>query len=47
MKKYKDLVIHIGTDSQAIEALVQVEDYCIEAPSEHIEEIEKRYVPDD
>lgn len=47
MKKYKDLVIHIGTDSQAIEALVQVEDYCIEAPFEYSEEIEKRYMPDD
>lgn len=47
MKKYKDLIIHIGTDSQAIEALVQVEDYCTKAPFEYSEEIEKRYMPDD
>ena len=47
MKKYKDLIIHIGTDSQAIEALVQVEDNCNKVPFEYSEEIEKRYMPDD
>ena len=47
MKKYKDLIIYIGTDAQAIEALVQVEDYCTKAPFEYSEEIEKRYMPDD
>ena len=47
MKKYKDLIIHFGTDAQAIEALVQVEDYCTKAPFEYSEEIEKRYMPDD
>ena len=47
MKKYKDLIIHIGTEVQAIEALVQVEDYCTKAPFEYSEEIEKRYMPDD
>lgn len=47
MKKYKDLIIYIGSDAQAIEALVQVEDYCTKAPFEYSEEIEKRYMPDD
>lgn len=47
MKKYKDLIIYIGTDAQAIDALVQVENYCTKVPFEYSEEIEKRYMPDD
>ena len=47
MKKYKDLIVHIGTDAQAIEALVRVEDYCTKVPFEYSEEIEKMYMPDD
>lgn len=47
MKKYKDLEISIGTDVQAMEALVQVENYCTKVPFEYSEEIEKRYMPDD
>lgn len=47
MKKYKDLEIHIGTDAQSIEALVQVENYCTKVPFEYSEEIEKMYMPDD
>lgn len=47
MKKYKDLIIHIGTEAQAIEALVQVENFCTKVPFEYSEEIEKRYMPDD
>lgn len=47
MKKYKDLIIHIGTEAQAIEALVQVENFCTKVPFEYSEEIEKMYMPDD
>lgn len=47
MKKYKDLIVHLGTESQAIKALVQVEDYCSKSPFEYNEEIEKMYMPDD
>lgn len=47
MKKYKDLTIYIGTETQAIEALVQVEDYCTKEPFEYSEDIEKMYLPDD
>lgn len=47
MKKYKDLTIYIGTQVEAIDALLVVEDYCSKVPFEYSEEIEKRYMPDD
>lgn len=47
MKKYRDLIVYIGTEAQAIDALLVVEDYCSKAPFEYSEEIEKRYMPDD
>lgn len=42
MKKYKELEVAIGTDSQAMEALAQVENFCTKLPFEYSEEIEKK-----
>lgn len=47
MKKLKDLIIHTGTESEALDALVKVENYCLKAPFEWNEEFEKQYMPDD
>lgn len=47
MKKFKELIIHIGDESTAINELVNIENACVIPEFKYDEEVEKMYMPDD
>ena len=47
MKKYKDLIIHCGSDEAALLGLVAIEERCNGKPFSYLEEVEKMYDAND